>query len=668
MNAPSAGRRSFLTGSAAVLATAALNSCGSRNAAKEAVRNRTERVKPEDEILEFYASDPKYFRFATLADLPSDLVWQDDHDAPEIGDPNAKKGGTFYWYLNDFPRTLRFIGANANGGFRAYILDYNALKLLEPHPNLPGKYMPLVAKEWAVGKDGKTVFFRIDPAARFSDGMPVRVDDFFYFFYFMRSKYHYDAWYNDYALNDFQNITKYDDLTFSLTQPEAKPDLVYRTGDIWPVPLHHYQTLDPDYLKEYNWRPEPTPGAYEILPENLNMGRNLLMTKVPDWWAGTKRHYRYRYNVDAIHFQVISDPGKQLEAFRRGDLDLFWLTVPIRWHKQFPGSSPPEPGEPLDPLVAKGWAYKAVFYNNIPRPTWGLNINSARPLLDNRDIRQGIQFALNWQSVLKEVFYGDYVRMNTVADGYGAASNETIRARPYDLVKAQECFAKAGFIQRGGDGIFVDGQGRRLSFTLTTGYKDYQDVLTVLREQARPAGLELNVEILEQTAAWAKADQKKHDIVLTGLNVSVELYPRFWESFAGENAFEKDANGQLDRTKVKTDTNNQTSTADPEIDKLIDQYRKTADFTEICCLAKQLIALLHEDASFVPGWVAPFWRIGAWRWLRFPRDGNVMQSRVPDDFHMFWIDQDLKRETLEARRTGRTFEPWFPVWDQFKTE
>ncbi|RYD36146.1 MAG: hypothetical protein EOP86_06755, partial [Verrucomicrobiaceae bacterium] len=337
-----------------------LTGCGVKESAREVVRAHTQRAEPEEEIREFYASDPKFFRFATPADLPADLVWTEDADVPEIGDPAAKKGGTFYWYLNDFPRTLRLLGPDANQAFRGYILDYNAMTLVEPHPNAPGKYMPLIAKDWAVGKDGRTVYFHIDPAAKFNDGMPVRTDDFFYLFYFMRSKYHYDLWYNDYAVKEFENITKYDDLTFSITLPEAKPDLVYRAGanGIRPVPMHHYQTLDPDYLKEYNWKPEPTPGAYEILPASLNMGRTILMTKVPDWWGNAKRHYRHRYNVDGIHFQVIRDPSKQLEAFRRGDLDMYWLTLPQLWHKQFPDS---------DPLVRGGYAYKGVFYNNIPR-------------------------------------------------------------------------------------------------------------------------------------------------------------------------------------------------------------------------------------------------------------------------------------------------------------
>lgn len=668
MNAPRSDRRTFLTGSAALMASTVLPGCGSRDPELKAVRDRTQRVEPEEEIKEFYAANPDYFRFATPADLPADLEWTDDSDVPEIGDPEAQKGGTRYWFVADFPRTLRFLGPNASNGFRGYILDYNAMLLLEPHPNFPGKYMPLIAKEWAVGKDGRTVYFRIDPAARFNDGMPIRTDDFFYYFYFLMSKYHYDLWYNDYARKDYENITKYDDLTFSIRQPEAKPDLVYRAGGNRPIPLHHYQTLDPDYQKEYNWRPEPTPGAYEILPENLHMGRSILMTKVPDWWANGKRHYRYRYNVDATSFQVIRDTAKQMESFRRGDLDMFPLTLPPDWHKKLPGSDPPAPGEVMDPLVKNGYVYKGVFYNNIPRPTWGLRINSARPLLSRRDIRQGIQYSLDWQTVLKEVFYGDYTRMNTVADGYGPTGNSEVKAYPYDIAKAEDCYAKAGFAKRGGDGIFVNEQGQRLSFTLTTGYKPYQDVLTVLKEKAKQAGLELSVEILEQTAAWAKADEKKHDMVLSALNVSVELYPRFWETFAGENAYEKDANGNLDRNRIKTNTNNETSTADPEIDKLIDQYRKSSDLGEITRLSKQIIALLHEDAAFVPGWKAPFWRIGAWRWMRFPKDGNVMQSRTADEFHLFWIDQDLKRETLDAIRAGKTFQPWFPVWDQFKTD
>jgi microcin C transport system substrate-binding protein len=38
--------------------------------------------------------------------------------------------------------------------------------------------IPGLANEWAVSEDGRTIYFRIDPEARYSDGVPVRARDF----------------------------------------------------------------------------------------------------------------------------------------------------------------------------------------------------------------------------------------------------------------------------------------------------------------------------------------------------------------------------------------------------------------------------------------------------------------------------------------------------------
>ena len=42
--------------------------------------------------------------------------------------------------MRDFPRTLRTIGPDANGAFRSYLLDYNVISLVHPHPNSDGYY------------------------------------------------------------------------------------------------------------------------------------------------------------------------------------------------------------------------------------------------------------------------------------------------------------------------------------------------------------------------------------------------------------------------------------------------------------------------------------------------------------------------------------------------
>ena len=153
-----------------------------------------------------------------------------------------------------------------------------------------------------------------------------------------------------------------------------------------------------------------------------------------------------------------------------------------------------------------------MFYNQIPRPTYGLWMNESRPLLDNQDVRVGIQYATNWDLVIREYFRGDYQRMRTTSDGYGEFTEPTLQPRGYSIDQALDAFARAGFTKRGTDGILVNDAGQRLSFTVTTGYDELRDVLTILREQAAKAGLEFRIEVLDGTAAWKKVQEKQHDI------------------------------------------------------------------------------------------------------------------------------------------------------------
>jgi ABC-type oligopeptide transport system substrate-binding subunit len=63
----------------------------------------------------------------------------------------------------------------------------------------PARFTRASPNEWAVdGADGSTIYFRIDPDARWSDGRPITTDDFVFTFYFMRSPHLNEPWYNNY--------------------------------------------------------------------------------------------------------------------------------------------------------------------------------------------------------------------------------------------------------------------------------------------------------------------------------------------------------------------------------------------------------------------------------------------------------------------------------------
>ncbi|HXA80843.1 MAG TPA: extracellular solute-binding protein [Opitutaceae bacterium] len=609
-------------------------------AKKETVATRD--IGPEAEA--YYKAHPDVFHFATPADLPKDLIWHDGHDVPEFSAPEAKRGGTFNFFISDFPRTLRFVGPDASGSFRSFILDDNALTLTQKQPNT-SQYFPGLAKAWAYSSDRKTMYFKLDPDARYSDGVPVKADDYFFAFFFFRSRYIDDPWQVNFYTTYYTNLTKYDNYTISASWRDAIPDLDDKLGGLAPVPKHFYKDLGDDYLQRYQWKIEPTTGPYTVKPEDLHKGSFVDLTRVPNWWAGDKPFYRHRYNFDRIHLQVIRETDKAFEAFKRGDLDSFGLSLPKFWYDKLPDN---------DPLVQKGYICKTVFYNQIPVPTWGLYINTAMPLLGNREVREGIAWASNFDLIDRQYYRGDFVRMQTGSDGYAEVPFPGIHPRPFSVDKALEHFAKAGFTKRGPDGILVNAQGQRLSFTLTTGYDIMRDVLTILRQEAAKAGLELNIEILDDTTADKKIEEKHHQIAFIAFSPSVEKYPRYWETYHSSNA-------------NKPQTNNFTNTADPETDKLIDAYDKAQTMDEIRRLAQQLEQGVHDNAAFIPAFKMPFYRVGYWRWIKWPKEFDVRLSQYSWQYGLEWIDEDAKKETLDARDSGKTFPPEIQVYDQWKT-
>jgi microcin C transport system substrate-binding protein len=654
---------SFRPIAALLLGTAllALSGCGKKETAS------TEPKKDaRDEAKAFYAAHPEFFKFKTPADIPANLEWEDGMDLPEFADPAAKRGGTFNWWIQDFPRTLRFVGPDSNGSFRPWILDDNVMQFARRHPNETGlakngfRYFPGIADRWALDRANKTVYVHINPAARWSDGPPITTDDVFFGHFFYRTSYIKAPWYNNYYTTKFASLTRFDEHTYALQFPELRPDILSQTLESEPTPAHFFAELGDDFPERYQWRNVPTSGPYIVTPEGLDKGRAVTLTHIKNWWAQDLKFWRYRNNPDRIRLSVIRDNAKAFEAFRKGDIDFFDLRLAEDWYDKLPDTAPE---------VRDGYIQKMKFYNDIPRPTYGLWMNRNKPLLDNRDIRIGIQYAMNWELVISKFSRGDWSRMQTASDGYGEFTHPTLRARTFSVDQALASFAKAGFTKRGPDGILVNDAGQRLSVQVTTGYEHYKDLLTILQEEALKAGLDLRVEVIDRTAAFKKAQEKKHEIMFSAWNVSPEMFPRYWETLHSANAFD-DAflpDGSVNpKRQVKTQTNNFQEMANHELDLLIEAYDKSADIAKMKELAFKIEEINYEDGSFSPGFVIPFQRTGLQRWLGVPKEGNVKISTQFEEYRLFWVDEALKKETEEARKSGKTFPAVIRTLDQYK--
>ena len=218
--------------------------------------------------------------------MTEEVTWLTNDAEPLFSSPEAVKGGTFREALLSFPLTFRTVGPDSNSSFRSAILG-NQLSLIGIHPNTE-QIIPELATHWAYGKDKKTMYFKLNPAARWSDGVPVTAADFAYSLDFMRSKYIVAPWYNDYYTQEIERVDIFDDHTLAVVSTKAQPDLHLRLG-ISPTPRHFYGQLDDEFVQKYNWKFVPNSGPYQI--SDFEKGNFVRFRRITEWWGQDLRYF-----------------------------------------------------------------------------------------------------------------------------------------------------------------------------------------------------------------------------------------------------------------------------------------------------------------------------------------------------------------------------------------
>ncbi|MFC1507632.1 extracellular solute-binding protein [Pseudomonadota bacterium] len=585
------------------------------------------------------------------AQLPDDLEWISNPNEPIFASSDAQFGGTFRTYLQSFPQTFRIVGPDSNGSFRQWLLDTRP-NLVRRHP-ITYKWIPELANEWAYGKDNKSIYFRINPNAQWSDGNPITAEDFKFAVQLMRSKDIVAPWYNNYFTEQVDGVSKIDDHTIVIKSTMAKnrEDLMTTLYDIQPRPAHFYKPktdknsdgVDDNFVRRYNFKAEPSSGPYYV--DKVKKGKSISFKHVgQDWWGYSNKYYKNRYNVEKIRIKVIRDQDIAQKHFEKGDLDAFGLVMPSLWHDKSNGNP-----------YQKGYINKFWGYNQVPQGSGGVWINTAKPHLDDINVRKGLAFAIDFDGMIEKVLRGDYVRKpNGLGVGHGEYTNTDIKPVPFDPNLAADYFAQAGFDQIGPDGIRVNSRGEKLIFAVTYSYSVHTPRIAYLKEQAKQAGLELTLNLVDGSSAFKYVLEKKHE--LSFHNMGTSYIPQYWEYFHSDNA-------------IKPQTNNFTNYSTPELDKLIMAYRAEFDLAKKRSISRQIQQIVADASVIIPGYIVPYTREGYWRWLKYPTPAMTKLTEAmfsPIDLSTFWIDEKMKKETLSAMKKGKNFEPVTVIDDTYK--
>ncbi len=610
------------------LASLLLGGCDDSGTAKPPANAATSSpaVQPDQSSAEVsQPSTPSAETEPALAKLPDNIEWTTNNDDKIFADPEAKRGGSFSTYIPSFPLTLRLVGPDSNGSFAGLLRDLQ-MGLVDFHPNTLNP-IPALATHWAIAPDQKTVYYQLDPEATWSDGNKITADDYLFTLEFMRSKHIVAPWYNEYYSKQITDVIKYDDYTIAVVSGHAKPrdELIAATA-ISPKPRHFHQ-LDENWVQNYNWKKEPTTSAYTI--DKIKKGKFITFKRLDNWWAENKKFYKHRFNVDKVRIKVIRDQNIAWTHFLKGELDSFPLVLPHYWHEKAKGE-----------LFDKGYIHKVKFYNDLPQPAAGMWLNTARKPLDDINVRQGLAHAININKVIDSVLRGDYERLETHHVGFNDYSNTKIDPREFDVERADYYFNQSGWSNFGSDGIRTKG-GQRLAFEVNYGAQHHTDRLVVIKEEAKKAGVELNLKLLDSAASFKQVLEKKHQIAWMAWSGG-GLSPRYWEFYHSVNA-------------NKPQTNNITNYSDPELDKLIEAYRKELSKEKRVAQAHQLEQMIHDSAVMIPTTKVPYTRSAHWAWLKLPSFyGTKRTTSLTSVFGggLFWMDTEYKDVVEKAKKEG----------------
>jgi microcin C transport system substrate-binding protein len=260
--------------------------------------------------------------------------------------------------------------------------------------------------------------------------------------------------------------------------------------------------------------------------------------------------------------------------------------------------------------------------------------------------------------VLKTILRNEYERLDSDTVGFGPYTNPKIKAKPFDLARANKLLDEAGWTSRDKDGIRMK-EGKRLTVEISYGGDIVTPRLVIIKEEAKKAGIEFNLKLMDGTAAFKLLLEKKHQMAFTAF--STNLRPEYWQSYHSDNAH-------------KPQTNNVTNVDNKELDKLVEAFRDSLEVKERIKLAHKIQEKFAEIGAFIPAYSIPYFRSAYWRYWKHP---DVPATKLSDSAFepfasssggLFWFDAEAEAETKASMKSGKSFPVVTTVDKTFKVK
>jgi peptide/nickel transport system substrate-binding protein len=405
--------------------------------------------------------------------LPAGAVAEPQAGIAMHGAPREPDGFTHFRYANpDAPKDGRVVfavqgsfdslnplivkGAPADG-VREYIYE----SLLARAHDEPFSLYGLIAEKVETPADRSFVEFSLNPAAKFSDGTPIGVEDVIFSHALLRDhgRPNHRSYYKKVAKVEQTGERKVK-FTFDESGDREMPLIL----GLMPVLPRHL--IDDEVFEKTTLVPPVGSGPYTVA--KVDPGKSISFKRDPNYWGRDLPVNRGLYNFDEIRYDYYRDAGAMFEAFKSGLVRLRTEEDPTRWAEGY-----------NFPAIRDGRVVKEELPVETPAGMAALVFNTRRPLFADARVREALIKLFDFEWVNRTLYHGQYARTESYfarseLSSHGKPADKTEREllAPYaDQVKPSIMDGRFAFPVSDGSGENREGRREALELLEAAGYR-----------------------------------------------------------------------------------------------------------------------------------------------------------------------------------------------------
>lgn len=489
--------------------------------------------------------------------------------ASAAGNPNAPFGGDFKINLGQAPTTLNAL--SSSDAYASEVQSYIMEGLLTRNPDTR-EWEPALAKEWTIAKDGKSFEFTLRDGVKWHDGKPLTIQDVKFSFDAImdpKDKYktaHLKPYYENIKTAEITGPNK---IKFTVGTPYFNNFTV--VAGLTVVPMHLYKNPSKEQEKILNKTLVGT-GPYTL--KEFDRSKRIVLAANPTWWGRAASNMKGMHNFQTLTMRFIQDSTISIRSIENGDIDYLSL----------------QPEEYVQKAVGPKWGKQVLKIKTQNKQVSGyafVGFNLTNPIFKSVKTREAIVSLFDRKKMIEKLLFNLSLPATGPLYQQSDYADPSVKPIEFDPKLALKKLNEDGWKDSDGDKVLdkmIDGKKVKLSFTILEPLPDFVKYLTTFQEDAKKAGVDVQVKVVEWNAFIKLLDERKFEAVrLAWGGGDLDWDPKqIWHTESIANA-----------------GSNFVQYSNPKVDKLIDDARLIMDKKERVTKLREVYRTIAADVPYI---------------------------------------------------------------------